>query len=256
MSAIGVARLCFAQRGGITVLQEEYAAAPLHVRSVISPCRATARVLLLTTGGGLLADEQLQIDVRLGPQSHATIGAVGALRLLPAGGACRQTLSACLERRSRLVLLPEPLIPCAGAAYEQTTRVELHEDATFVGGEIVTPGRLASGERFAYRRLDLRTDITRQGRPALRERLILEPAAGHVQSALGSWTHLGTLVVVGPAATDACLARVRAHLATAQVYGGASLPATGVIMARLLSHSAHRTQALLERLAAAAIAHE
>jgi urease accessory protein UreH len=249
VTAVGVARLRFVHRAGVTVLDDAYTEAPLHARPVISASPTMARVLLLRTGGGLLGEEQLQLELLLGANAQATVAAVGATRLLRAARTCRQQINVRLECRSRLLLLPEPLIPCAGAAYEQIMHIDLDESATFIGCDLVTAGRIGSGERFAYRRLDLHTVVQRSGQLVLRDRVILEPAAGYLRSALGSWTHLATLTAAGLGITDAGLERLRDHLEAAQVYGGATLPAPGIAVARMLGRNAHELHELLRRMA-------
>ncbi|HWE60564.1 MAG TPA: urease accessory protein UreD [Chloroflexota bacterium] len=253
MRDAGVARLRFAIRAGRTVLAEAYSAAPLHVRELLATSPAVARVALLTTGGGLLGDDHLRIELAVGPGAKASVATVGATRLLPAGGRCRQQLVLRLEPGSRLVYLPEPLIPCAGAAYEQTTTIALAGDATLVAGEVVTPGRLGSGEQFAYRRLDLCLAARCDDQLVLLERIVLEPAAGHLRTALGSFTHLASMVVLGPPATAACASRMRACLEAQRIFGGVSVPTAGVLVVRLLGYGAYELHDLLRQLAACAV---
>lgn len=246
----GTLRLRVVQRGGRTVLAEHHARAPLYLSPPLAGQTDDRLALaLLTTGGGLLGDEQLALRVDMGAGTQLTLRTIGALRLLPSRSACGQQLVIRLSPGSRLTYLPEPLIPCAGASYRQRTVVDLEGDATVAIGEVLSPGRLARGERFTYRQLDLGLSITRDGRPLLIERLLLQPASGMLRQLLGGATHLGSLVIAGPGADDALVERVRATLAGTGLLGGASRPAPGLIVVRALGGGAHELQRLLAALA-------
>ena len=272
----GAAQLRIALRGGRTVLAERYARAPLYLSPPLADTADGELALaLLTTGGGLLGDEQLALHVELEPEANLALRTIGALRLLPSGSACGQEMRIRLGAGSRLTYLPEPLIPCAGASYRQRTIIELEGDATAVIGEVLSPGRLARGERFAYRHLDLGLRILRNGRPLLIERTLLEPAAGMLPQLLGEATHLASLVIAGPRADDTLVAHARALLehdayldatmpahgettdqlpaqapgSRAGLLGGATRPATGLVVVRVLGRSAHELQRLLAAIA-------
>ena len=120
MSSEGAARLSFVRRGGATVLDSWYARAPYHISPpLVGAPAGEARVALLTTGGGLLGAEALSLDIHLAEGSRASIGTIGATRLLPADAQSRQRVGIRLERDARVRYLPEPLIPCARAWYQR-----------------------------------------------------------------------------------------------------------------------------------------
>lgn len=247
----GEAHLRFVRRGARTVLLESYARAPFYVSPLlVPPAGGTARIALLTSGGGLLGDQHLNLSVHAGAATRVAITTIGATRLLPTDVACRQDIRLHLEDGSTLTYLPEPLIPCRNADYQQQTTIEVPETATAAVGEVVTPGRLAMGERFAYRRLVLALRVLRAGRPVFLERLLLEPASEHLQVALGDHTHLASLVIAGsPADSDLAL---EAHtlLASRDIIGGAGMPAPGLVVVRALGESAHRLRECIRTMVA------
>lgn len=240
----GEARLRFATRAGGTILRDCYTRAPLHVREVQTATRGT-QVLLLTTGGGLLGDDRLRIDLRLEEGAMASVGTVGATRLLAAHGVCRQELAVQLDAGSRLVYLPEPLIPCTGAVYESWINVEMAPEATAILGEVITPGRLSSGERFAYHSLDLGVHLRVAGKPLLVERLRLVPSMGHLPVLLGAHTHVGSLLIAGAAAREGLAECLHTLLARRGVLGGATYAAPGLVVVRVLGAHAHLLQQAL-----------
>lgn len=250
MSSEGAARLSFVRRGGATVLDSWYARAPYHISPpLVGAPAGEARVALLTTGGGLLGAEALSLDIHLAEGSRASIGTIGATRLLPADAQSRQRVGIRLERDARVRYLPEPLIPCARAWYQQRTDLDVCSGATALIGEVVTPGRVAHGERFAYAHLSLLLRVRRDGRPILVDRLVLDPLAGHLPVALGSHGYVASLVLVGPAATSALAAEIQSLFRVRGIDGGASLATGELLVARALGDNAYELQQALQAIA-------
>src|SRR5207249_4825488 len=81
-----------------------------------------------------------------------------------------------VEANAELVVLPSELIPFKDATFNQTSEASLAAGARLVIGEIITPGRIAMGERNEYRRLDLRLKIRRAEWLVLLDRTLLEPS--------------------------------------------------------------------------------
>jgi urease accessory protein len=202
-------------------------------------------VLLLTSGGGLLGGDRSRIEVTCGVGARVHLGTVGATRLLPSDLECTQVVTLRLESGSSLTYLPEPLIPCAGARYAQRTVVHLDPGASAAIGEIIAPGRLGSGERFAYWQLTLGTRVLRAGRLVLVDRLRFEPGLGHMDILLGGYTHLANLILLGPAATGALAAELHGLVSERAAPAGVSEAAEGVIVVRALGGNAHELQGLL-----------
>ena len=71
--------------------------------------------------------------------------------------------------------IPEAFIPHAGASYRQSTQIDLEESSTLLFFEWLAPGRVASGEIFAYRKLRWEFDLRIGGRLTARERFSLQP---------------------------------------------------------------------------------
>jgi urease accessory protein len=74
-----------------------------------------------------------------------------------------------------LEVFPEIFIPQGGARYRQKTTVELEEGAGFLFFETLAPGRVASGEVFAFGFLDWETDICWNGERVAREKYRVAP---------------------------------------------------------------------------------
>ncbi|HEY1261844.1 MAG TPA: urease accessory protein UreD [Stellaceae bacterium] len=105
--------------------------------------------VLVTTSGGLVAGDRLDIAVRVeaGARAHVTASAAEKIyRSLGATAEISQRLT--VGAGAVLEFLPPETILFDGARLRRKTVVELAERGAFLGGDIVVFGRRAGGERF------------------------------------------------------------------------------------------------------------
>ena len=198
--------------------------------------------------GGVLGGDQLQLEVYVGPTAQAQLTTTGATRVYrhrPGPDASQQTVLR-VGKDALLEYLPDPLIPFAGARYQQHVSIELAEGAGLFAWEMVAPGREASGETFAYERVELALEICAAGELVALERMELEPALRPLTSPLrwGQYRYMATLYVcrVGVSASEwsalenelAAVAEAHTtHEATcpnAAVWGVSALVAHGLVV--------------------------
>jgi urease accessory protein len=193
----GVLQLVLRRVGARTVVQDCYYHVPLQVlRPVYLDHTGTAYVYLLNPGGGVLGGDTYTIAVTLGAGAHACLTTPSATRLYAApGAATRQHIEFTLHAGAVLTYLPEQTIPFANAAFQQQMTIRLGPGARVFLGDILAPGRLARGERFAYREYctSLRIENA-QGRVILLERMRLQPQSQSLDGpgALEGYAYLGT----------------------------------------------------------------
>jgi len=97
---------------------------------------------------------------------------------------------------------PELLIPQQGARYHQQTTLRVAAGGTLLFFEWLAPGRVASGETFAYSELQWDTDLWHDGALVARERYTLRPEGHHLASlrTVHEASHyLGGFIVGAPA---------------------------------------------------------
>ena len=82
-----------------------------------------------------------------------------------------------IGENSVLEYLPDQIIPYAGSRFRQETDMVLAtEGAGLFWWETLTPGRAASGERFAYETLSIRSRIVCDGKPLAIDQFVIEPS--------------------------------------------------------------------------------
>lgn len=205
-----------------------------------------AVVTLLNPAGALLAGDHVDLALCLGPGAEAELTTVGATRVYrcPPGLLARQRLEARLAPGACLRYLSRGLILHRDAAYEQALALHLARGARAVVGEILGPGRV--GERFAYRRLALRAEARVEGALAARDAFDL--TGDEVAAALGGFSHVATLLSLGPDVGQATADAVHAAIAASGLFGSASLLPRYGLAARILGSSAQSLYDLMEKL--------
>ena len=76
-----------------------------------------------------------------------------------------------------LEVWPELFIPHAGCRYRQSTRIDIASGGELLFCESLAPGRVASGEAFAWESLQWATDIHHGGQHVARERWRMQSGA-------------------------------------------------------------------------------
>lgn len=242
----GVLRLRFERRAGRTELVGRYQQPPLAVMRPlrVDPARPDlAAVYLMATGGGVVQGDRLSVHADCGPDTAVLLTTQAATRLHrcePDGPVpfATQDVTLSAGAGSLLEYQPDPLIPFAGAEFHQRTRLVVHPTATVLAADTVLAGRLARGERHAYRALSLDLECAGpEGTPFAVDTLRLAPDASNPAVFAGR-TVMCTVLAVTDRAPAADLADLL-HAALAGrpgiLAGVSTLPDDRGAWARLLS---------------------
>lgn len=236
---------------GATALVRSEASAPLQV---VAPRRRgpSACAFLVSHGGGLVAGDEVEVELEVGPDAAAHVATQAETKVYRAhaGRGCRQDLAASVARGGVLAWLPEPVSPFAEARYAQRQRFELARGASLVALDAVVAGRAARGERWAFDRHHSATEVSVDGRLLVADALLLEPRpGGELAARLGRFEALATALAVGPAFA-AGAAALRDRLAAGPVEAGAGLlaaasPLADGLLLRCAAESAEALAAFL-----------
>jgi urease accessory protein len=161
---------------------------PLSAKVLAGPT-----LLIVGSAAGLLEGDQVEIVVRLDPESTLVVRTVAATlaHACRGGGTTEMNVRADVAADARLAWLPEPLVAHAGCRHRSTTSLALDDGAVAVWSEAVTLGR--HGEDAGE--VELRFDAELDGRPLLRDGFTTRAAAG--PAVLDGARHLGTVALLG-----------------------------------------------------------
>lgn len=157
-------RAVVAAGGALTVLD---CAAPLTLRRVRSDEPGTCALRLVGTAAGPLAGDDLSLHLDVGADARCELRATGASIAQGRSGA-PAALRTYVELGEHATLTADPgvLIVCDGSHVDVTLRLGLHESAAVHWDETVVLGRTRdAGTGTAT----IRWDVTRAGRPVLRQ---------------------------------------------------------------------------------------
>ena len=156
---------------------------------------------LNNVSGGVLAGDRLALDVEVRAGAVAQITTTGATRLYRhrAGAVDSEQLARfSVGDAALLEYLPDAVIPYAGSRHVQRTEIRLSRGATLFWWEVLAPGRMAAGERFAFERLRVQSEVYAGPRPVLREDFILEPRPKELSATVRmfKYSHVASLCAV------------------------------------------------------------
>ena len=217
-------------------------------------------VHLNNVSGGVLAGDRLALDAEVGTGAAAQITTTGATRLYRhrAGAAdSEQCVRFSVGDAGTLEYLPDPVIPYAGSRHIQRTEIRMGRGSTLFWWEVLAPGRLAAGERFAFERLRIQTEIYSGTRPLLREDFVLEPSQRVLSATVRmfDYSHTASLCAVQEGRPLAFwraledrlneIARERTQRGQA-IWGASTLASDGVIVRGLTTSGCFIHETLVE----------
>jgi urease accessory protein len=160
----GVAELGFAASDGRTRLAHLYQRNPLRVLFPLPDVGEPSTAVLLTTSGGLVAGDRLDVVVAVAARAAAHVTGAAAEKIYRSTGATTvvsQRLS--VARGARLEFLPPEAIVFDAARLRRATTIALAPEAAFLGGGIIVLGRRAHGETLTRGLLHEAWEVFRDG---------------------------------------------------------------------------------------------
>jgi len=219
----GSVRATFVARDGRTLLDELACQSPLKIARPFARADGGLDVCVMEVSPGLLAGDHYQLDWRVGVGARVHIRTQSHLRVHPAGIAAdadapgrgaTQHQQLQVGRDALVELLPEPVVPFAGADFRGSTQVLLEEGAVAIVADVASAGRIAATEPecFAFERFESAFEARIDGRLVVASRQRIDAqrhrAANLVESpgALGGCSHWGTLYIVSSRLDSECAA--------------------------------------------------
>ena len=170
---------------------------------VMKPFQEQGRtqVMVQMASAGLMAGDRQEICVAVQEGARAEIlpQAFGKIHRMEEGEAKRQ-IKLSLAKNAELWYMPLPLLPFANSAFENTTEIMLADSSSrLLYADMLTCGRLAHGEKFAYRRYLSRLHMYLHDQLLYRDNLRFVPAEMHLDDfcLYESYTHLGNFLLYG-----------------------------------------------------------
>jgi urease accessory protein len=187
-------------RAGVTRLKHLYQHDPLRVLFPLAPAGDVPVAALVTTSGGLVGGDRIEILATVGADARALVGPQAAEKIYRSLGEAA-TVEIALEVGARgwLEYLPLETILFDGSRLDRRCRIELADGGRAMAGEILVFGRRARGEVMATGTVRDAIEVRRGGRLIWADAFDLRDAPARLDHAAGlAGAHaLASLIYVG-----------------------------------------------------------
>lgn len=219
-SPTGLLHLGFEAGADGTRLAHQVGRAPLRCVRAFGLPSGERVAQLLHVGPGVMAGDRLDLRVDVASGARALLVAQSAAKLHAMRGdaEAHQRVTLHVGPGASLEYHPGLTIPFAGTAYRQRIEVDLAEGARFVMVERWSAGRVARGERHAYRRVESHVRVRRGGQLVYADALVLDPADADGPAVFDARAYLACAVRVGGSAETVGRVAAEPHVDTAH-YG-------------------------------------
>jgi urease accessory protein len=184
-----------------TFLREQSFSAPIHLSKAYWNGE-TLLVNVVNQTAGIFGGDCITTHVVVEPGARVLLSSPSAARFHPSHGReARLAQTFQIRAGGSLDVFPEISIPQRDSRSLQETVIHLEEGGELIYLETLAPGRVASGETFAFARYAWSTDIHIAGRTVHRERAAIAPGDSSVAglTALFPASYYAGIIVILPA---------------------------------------------------------
>ena len=242
--------------GGRTVLTDVSFTAPYKIMKPFEKPDGSIQVMPLCASAGIMKGDVQEFDYQVDSGASLEILSQSFEKIhRMEGGSAARRVQVRVAENACLSYFPQPVIPFAGSAFD--SRMEIHlEDASsrLFLMDILSCGRAACGERFAYRRFASRVEIRRSGELIYRDNTRYEPEQMPMEG-MGlyeGFSHMANifLTVQDAKSGSVLLDEIRTLLQDAAngCEGGVTRLASGDLAVRILGNRAQPLQELAEAI--------
>lgn len=147
----GVAQIAVSAKTGQTRLTQLYQQEPLRVLFPEVAKQEPLTATLLTTSGGLVGGDHLDVDVSVEAGASMLVTTQAAEKVYRSTGKdCCLNIQLNVDKNCWLEWLPQETILFNGSRMRRLTQVNLKANAKLLAGEILVLGRTASGEKLTH----------------------------------------------------------------------------------------------------------
>ena len=139
---------------GRTIIKEKESVFPLSVQKEMYYDQFQPKmthVYIVSSSGGILQGDKYMIDIILEKNALAHITTQGATRVYGMNVSnAIQVVNVSLDDGAYLEFIPDQIIPYKNSRFYQKINFKVHDNATMIYSEIISPGRIGMGEIFDY----------------------------------------------------------------------------------------------------------
>ena len=241
--------------GGKTILEDVYFTAPYKIMKPFEKPDGGIQVMPLCASAGIMAGDVQQFDYEVGDGADLELlsQSFEKIHRMEEGSAGRN-IKIRVADDARLSYFPQPVIPFAGSAFDSRMEIQLADESSKLFlMDILSCGRAASGERFAYRRFSSRVEIYRAGELIYRDNCCYEPEWMALEGTgmFEGFSHSANIFLTVQDAESAAAMREEIREIMQQessCEGGITRLASGDMAVRILGNRAQTLQNIAEQI--------
>ncbi len=142
------------EQNGKTSVKEQYSRVPLYTQRALyleEALPSMAYMYIISPSGGVLQGDRYRMDITLRNNALAHITTQGATRIYRMEkNFATQIVNIDVGEDCYFEYIPDQIIPYVDSRFYQIANIKVHDNATMLYSEIMTPGRVARGELFNY----------------------------------------------------------------------------------------------------------
>ena len=232
---------------GKTSVKDQYSRVPLYTQRALYLEEALsnmAYMYIISPSGGMLQGDRYRMDITLRNHAFAHITTQGATRLYRMEkNYATQIINIDVGEDCYFEYIPDQVIPYRDSRFYQEANLHIHDNATLLYSEMITPGRVASGEHFDYDICYMKA-VAKDHNDGLKftDVAMLEPKRRDMKvfGVLANYEVVGNMYIITKNRPQEINSGVNAALKSiAKVYGGATiLPSNSGVGIRMLGNTA------------------
>ncbi len=137
-----------------TSIKNQFYKVPLCIKRALyleESCPDMAYIYVISPSGGILQGDRYRTDITMQKSAKSHITTQSATRIYKMNNNFgTQIINLNVGENCYLEYIPDQIIPFKNSKYYQVSNIKVHDTATCVYSEILTPGRVASNESFEY----------------------------------------------------------------------------------------------------------
>ena len=186
-----------------TVITKQYSQVPLQIQRAVYPENSLpgmAYLYIISPSGGILQGDRYRTNITLKNNAISHITTQGATRVYSMNSnSASQIVNITLDENCYLEYIPDQIIPYQNSRYYQKVNLNIHDNATLIYSEVLTPGRVAMNENFDYDICYLRTYCKNQNNKfRCLENMKIEPKSQNLKTEgiFGKFDIVGTVYIL------------------------------------------------------------
>lgn len=245
--------LSASNRDGKTILDDVSFTAPYKIMTPFQKENGGIQVMPLCASAGIMKGDRQQFTYQIGEGADVEILSQSFEKIHKMdGGSASRKIQIQVAPHAILSYYPQPVIPFADSAFDSEMIIHLADETSRLFLlEILSCGRNAHEERFAYRRFSSKVKIYREGKMIYRDNTCYEPAKMPMEG-IGmyeGYSHMANIFLSVSTSQPEIQENITAILdAEKECEGGVTRLAYGDLAVRIFGNRAQKLQQIAERI--------